>query len=734
MKRFKKSKGKNENNQTSESEPQTSVDAEAEYENPDAADMPKMESASAHYENIENDLEKPVENQEMKEGAGLHLGAADYNRGYDDIPEKNDADPKRGKGTCCGKFSRCIRRIWATRLTEDNMDKDQYAKTTLRELFTYIFFLVDLSVLTFCMTSDNAYHYTNAMTTLFVKKPVVGSFLTFHDIFTIDDFWKVMKGPVLNGLYWEKWYNDELIGINNSFIYYENLLLGVPRIRQLKVHNASCVVHTDFKDDIESCYGPYAEGAEDHTTIGEQVGTAWKYLTSNELNGSSHWGHMATYSGAGYYVDLSHSSKNSMEILNNLESSKWLDRGTRVVFFDFSTYNANVNLFCIMRLFVEFPATGGALPAFQVYTVKLLRYVTLFDYFLMGCEVLFCLFIFYYTVEEILELRKHKFNYFKGFWNILDIIVVLLSLVAIIFNLYRTVSVDNLLQSLLKDPNLYADFQFLAFWQTQYNNMVAVNVFSAWVKFFKYVSFNKTMTQLSSTLARCAKDVCGFAVMFFIIFFAYAQLGYLIFGTQVKDFSTFGNCIFTQFRIILGDFEFGAIERANRIMGPIYFSTYVFFVFFVLLNMFLAIISDTYSAVKADLAEQEDEFDIAHYLRRAYNKVASKFKIKQYNDIQCTLDASEESMGYEEWHDRLKELGYQESKIYAIFNRFDVDENKILDKNEKLQMKIELNREMNEMNGLTTQAKENKEDDEDDPTEDASAEDVKLYVCSRWKL
>lgn len=47
------------------------------------------------------------------------------------------------------------------------------------------------------------------------------------------------------------------------------------------------------------------------------------------------------------------------------------------------------------------------------------------------------------------------------------------------------------------------------------------------------------MTQLQSTLARCAKDIAGFAVMFFIIFLAYAQWGYLIFGTQVKDFSTY---------------------------------------------------------------------------------------------------------------------------------------------------------------------------------------------------
>lgn len=42
-------------------------------------------------------------------------------------------------------------------------------------------------------------------------------------------------------------------------------------------------------------------------------------------------------------------------------------------------------------------------------------------------------------------------------------------------------------------------------------------------------------------------------------------------------------CSFTQFRIILGDFDYDSIDTANRILGPIYFFTYVFFVFFVLL-------------------------------------------------------------------------------------------------------------------------------------------------------
>ncbi len=64
-----------------------------------------------------------------------------------------------------------------------------------------------------------------------------------------------------------------------------------------------------------------------------------------------------------------------------------------------------------------------------------------------------------------------------------------------------------------------------------------------YLQIFKYISFNKTMTQLTSTLARCALDIFGFAIMFFIVFFAYAQLGYLLFGMEVETFSTFNKCM-----------------------------------------------------------------------------------------------------------------------------------------------------------------------------------------------
>lgn len=73
---------------------------------------------------------------------------------------------------------------------------------------------------------------------------------------------------------------------------------------------------------------------------------------------------------------------------------------------------------------MEFPATGGVVTSWQFQTVRLIRYVSSLDYFVALCEVAFCLFILYYVVEEVLEIRIHRLHYFKSLWNCLDVLIV----------------------------------------------------------------------------------------------------------------------------------------------------------------------------------------------------------------------------------------------------------------------------------------------------------------------
>ena len=136
----------------------------------------------------------------------------------------------------------------------------------------------------------------------------------------------------------------------------------------------------------------------------------------------------------------------------------------------------------------------------------------------------------------------------------------------------------------------------------------------------------------------------------------------------------------------MGDFDFHAIESANRILGPVYFLSYVFFVFFVLLvsiystkkisnhnfsllvfvlvfrifvfqNMFLAIINDTYSEVKAEIAAQKNEFEIGDYFKRGYNNMLGHIGGRnKYIDIENALKlaGSDGVVTYEEIRQNLK--------------------------------------------------------------------------------
>ena len=90
------------------------------------------------------------------------------------------------------------------------------------------------------------------------------------------------ESSLVNGLYWETWYNGQKVSEDESgYIFYENKLLGVPRLRQLKVRNDSCTIHDDFRDTIMACYDAYDKGIEDRNPFGKLNGTAYVLLYYN---------------------------------------------------------------------------------------------------------------------------------------------------------------------------------------------------------------------------------------------------------------------------------------------------------------------------------------------------------------------------------------------------------------------------------------------------------------------
>ena len=86
------------------------------------------------------------------------------------------------------------------------------------------------------------------------------------------------------------------------------------------------------------------------------------------------------------------------------------------------------------------------------------------------------------VVSILTQLSRLGYRYFTKFWNILDILVILLSCICAGFNIYRTIRVNATLSDLLSNPNEYSNFERLSYWEMQFNYAIGVLVFLVWIK------------------------------------------------------------------------------------------------------------------------------------------------------------------------------------------------------------------------------------------------------------
>ncbi|XP_017156666.1 polycystic kidney disease 2-like 2 protein isoform X1 [Drosophila miranda] len=387
--------------------------------------------------------------------------------------------------------------------------------------------------------------------------------------------------------------------LNGRLFLHENLMLGPPRLRQIRVSKNSCQMDGNFPQNFNTCYAAYSNAAEENTEW--HKGT--RYRTMRELGATPILTLLAFYRSGGYTVDLTYDKDENLQSINKLKSVNWLDRGSRLCLVEFNLFNENKDIFQSVKLIAEIPPTGGVIPQAHLRTVKEYSFFTDISLTMTVVYIFWYIMVFYYTICEINAFCKSGWkSYFTSLMNILDNIVLVFCYLALFYNIWHTFRMKSITSKAHAQQH-YQSIDVLCLSNLIYVDMMAVLAFLVWIKIFKFISFNKTLIQFTTTLRRCSKDLIGFSIMFGIVFLAYAQLGLLLFGTEHPDFNNFLTSVLTMIRMILGDFQYNLIQQSNRVLGPIYFLTYIVLVFFILLNMFLAIIMQTYNSVKNEITQ-----------------------------------------------------------------------------------------------------------------------------------
>ncbi|XP_031337831.1 polycystin-2-like [Photinus pyralis] len=565
--------------------------------------------------------------------------------------------------------------LWPVSELVELEPKPIYARTLAREMLIFIAFFAFVTAVAVTSIDPITYYQYRLFEQLFVesKIPPLDKYprIGLRDVYSMSDIWRYLEYVFYDGFHW-KFYYDERYNTKeipedspDRNVAFDNKLLGVPRLRQLKVRKDSCLINSAFAMGIKQCFGYYSHVTEERNKFGDQS----QFVFVETLKSNSYVGKLYTYPGSrGYIVklairDISDDTPNSIPVL---KKSLWIGRGTRVVFVEFPTYNSNTNLFCVVKLVFEIPPTGGVVTSHSFRVVRLLRYVTISDYALLACEVIVFLFILAYTVFLGIELNHLGALALTRFWSYMNILIVVMGYVIFGLKIATYMQFNTVKPSLLSTEN-YVNLEGPAAMQLYQDNAVAFFAFLVYIKVFKFMVISKTLGQLNTTVRKCIWDVITFVILLLIVFIIFALFGYMIFNSEVAEFSSYGVAMFTLFRAILGDFDYSVIEAANAYVAPIYFVLFMLVVFFLALNMFLAIINEAYYHVKLDIAACPKHKRMPWYLKEAFRELFSMAPSEE-DDGESPYQAA-----ISEIRDTLNRLGFDDVETELFFSRYNID-------------------------------------------------------------
>lgn len=371
----------------------------------------------------------------------------------------------------------------------------------------------------------------------------------------------------------------------------------------------------------------------------------WEHSTGSELRGFPIPGRVLTYGGGGYVANLGYNEETSWTVLADLHAHNWLDKQTRAVFTEFTVYNGNINLFATAFLYTENLPTGGAFPWVDFKVFNGYRYSAKDGIQSMWAEIIFICCIIYFTVREIRKMLKFKKEYFKSFFNWIEVVLLPLYLAMFALIIVRWLTTSRNIQSFKDNPKDFVSFQYAAAADTALMSVIGIVAFLLNIKFLRLLQFAKLFFVTGQVIKAFMYPLAMFMVPFTVYFFLFAWVAHLGFGSHSESYMTVTRTIVTQFLHILGATDYEGLKQTNPIFGPMYFLAYTIYMMFIALNMFMAIICE---AIDGDYDEefekQAGDIQMIEYLTKMFKEMIG---INTDEDL-VRVDGEDEEVDLEE--------------------------------------------------------------------------------------
>jgi len=378
---------------------------------------------------------------------------------------------------------------------------------------------------------------------------------------------------------------------------------------------------------------------------------------------STHATEKPVHSGDGdlfkLYLDERLTGTQAKKAIQFAKDGKFIDGSTSSIQVDFITYNADLDIFAQARFYFDWTTSGKIPWGYDLQTVSIHMYQARSQLFLwrlcqaivVVCLVVNCVMEF---ADIMVEIRKFQlFAYFRNPYNWVDwshFVCMWATVVTwtiyeeeigrfTMLTTYPIVSdVGAAARVFRTEPDIELEFlnfqdaiRSLISGMDTYSTFSGISVVIFVFRMLKGLNFQERMGLVTRTIEAAISDLMHFFALFGIVFMGYACVGVLLFGHQFNGMADFHSSCLTLVVFLISfdatQFYASMSHAANAWAFHLFLWSYLIVAFFILLNIFLAILVDAYAAVKQDTQDAAglpDELKMValHGIKRRFVKDA----------------------------------------------------------------------------------------------------------------
>jgi len=364
----------------------------------------------------------------------------------------------------------------------------------------------------------------------------------------------------------------------------------------------------------------------------QSIYNAFQFKDANTLQGSPIQGKFVSYEGSGYLYELRGKLDYIQGNLTLLKEMQWIDRQTRAVFVEFSSFNPNINLIMVSTILVEFLSSGSILTTARFDPLNLFAESSGISFKTISEIILFA-FIVYFMYIQLRDLYKRGIlEYLSDFWSYIEWFIISTAWISFAMLIYRLIVAQQVLDFFKRTSGYgYMKLQSVNDCNLTLTYSLGLCVAFSTIKYLKMLRFNKHITQLGLTLKSCLSELMSFSMILFLIWMAFVQLMYLFYGSYLGGYATLIKSAETAFVVMLGNFDSSQYLQQNPYIGPFIFSAYNIVMICFILNIFISIITDAFEKIRLEyMSNPNREF---HFWSTGKEMVFNVFKTKQENNL-----------------------------------------------------------------------------------------------------